>query len=127
MKSVEDIANRTKSLEDIIIDIAEWVKEHGPIKRKFPPSSVNRIIEQSRALTMLKGLTPPAATGWQILHREDVLIAFAGWRTPEGKATLYQPDIQAVTAVFNLISKGASIGDAVDAFMLNEETPLGPA
>ena len=27
-----------KSLEDIIIDIAKWVKKHGPIKRKFPPS-----------------------------------------------------------------------------------------
>ncbi len=118
--AIERIRRKTKSLEDIIIDIAEWVKEHGPIKREFP-TEVPQIIEQSRARTMPKGLTPRNAVGWQIAAHEDVLIAFTSWRTPEGKATLYQPDMKAITAVLNLVSEGATIGDAVDTFMRDLE------
>ena len=116
-----------KSLEDIVIDIAEWVKIHGPIKREFssePQATTKKvvldtaqIIEQSRAITMLEGLTPREASGWQILYYEDVLIVFAGWLTPEGQLTSYTPNVQAVTSVFNLISAGSSIGEAVDTFM----------
>jgi len=114
-----------KSLEDIILDIGEWVKVHGPIKRKFPTVvsliEVPQIIEQSRARTMPKGLTPRNAVGWQIAAHEDVRIAFISWRTPEGKLTLYQPDMKAITAVFNLVSAGYSIGEAVDTFMKDLE------
>jgi len=120
MKILEDIDIKTKTLEDIVIRIAQWVKKHGPIKRN-PPSQVDQLIADCRAISMPKDLRPREAVGWQILYHEDVLIVFAAWRTPEGKATLYQPDMQAVIAVFNLVSKGATIGEAVDTFMKDIE------
>ena len=66
-------------------------------------------------------LTPQQAVMWQLGKAEDVLIAFTSWRTPEGKATLYYPDMKAITAVFNLVSAGATIGEAVDSFMESTE------
>lgn len=87
------------------------------MKPLYPTDPVSQIIKRSRALKMPTDLTPQQAVMWQLSKAEDVLIVFTSWRTPEGKATLYQPDMKAVTAVFNLISEGYSIGEAVDTFM----------
>lgn len=68
-----------KSLEDIIIDIAEWVKEHGPIKRNF----TRRVIGMELPTYGPLALKNPEILHQLIKHKDEQGRATCIWPTEE--------------------------------------------